>query len=102
MKYNEAALIELQESLTELKGKLIGESSTLQTAATNLMTAWEGNEGFEAFQRTKTSWDQEFGSADGSEPGSTIDLLNKLSEAVGNALINAKTADKGVYDAFAG
>lgn len=102
MKYNEGALTELQESLTELKGKLIGQASTLESSAGDLMKAWEGNEGFVAFKQTKDAWDKEFGSADGSEPGSTIDLLNKLSDAVGNALLNAKTADKGVYDAFTG
>lgn len=102
MKYNEGALIGLQESLTGLKDKLIGQASNLEEAATKLMTAWEGNEGFTAFKQTKDAWDREFGDANGSEPGSTIDLLNKLSDAVGNALANAKTADKGVHDAFTG
>ncbi|WP_306360370.1 hypothetical protein [Nocardia sp. CC227C] len=102
MKYNEAALTELQESLVGLKDKLVGQASELQTAATNLMNAWEGNEGFVAFKQAKDAWDQEFGSADGAEPGSTIYILNKLSEAVGNALVNAKSADKAVYDGFSG
>ncbi|NNH71874.1 hypothetical protein HLB23_18765 [Nocardia uniformis] len=102
MKYNEAALIELQESLSGVEGKLKTQAAALLDAATKLEQSWEGNEGLAGFTIAKNAFDAEFGRADGEDPNSTIGHVRKLEQAVGNALINAKSADKGVEGAFRG
>ncbi|WP_067711896.1 hypothetical protein [Nocardia yamanashiensis] len=100
LKYHFGTISELQNTLDELRGKLLAEAANLETAAKNLMTAWEGNQGYEAFATTKKKWDDEFGSADSPQPGSTIYTLDAMSQAVRDAGSRASGADKSVESLF--
>ncbi|WP_067819019.1 WXG100 family type VII secretion target [Nocardia inohanensis] len=99
LKYHFGTISELQSTLDELRGKLLSEAANLETAAKNLMAAWEGNEGYNAFKATKDKWDAEFGTSAG-EAGSTIGTLDAMSRAVQDAGSRAQGADKSVESLF--
>lgn len=74
----------------------------LEAAADKMIrVAWEDNESAEGFRTAHQNWEREFGGdADGT--GGTAQILEALRDAVDRALGNAQSADKKVYDSFAG
>ncbi|WP_327112658.1 hypothetical protein OHB12_29335 [Nocardia sp. NBC_01730] len=105
MKYDEKILAGLIEDLVELRKDLRTQAGNLESAASNLSAAWEGNAGFEGFRDAKRRFDAEFGTADTADTtvdGTTIGTLNGLGKAVEAAWQNAKHIDAKVGQAFGG
>ncbi|MEV0356825.1 type VII secretion protein EsxR [Nocardia sp. NPDC050697] len=92
MLYDEATMTELFTSLNTNYGKLLQQADDLQTAAGQLATAWEGNDGLAGFQSSKTKWDGEY--------EDTTTLLNRIAAEVENALQRALGTDGKVGDGF--
>lgn len=103
MLYERQVLEELSHQLTTFHGNLQAEAENLQQAAGKLAQAWEGNSGLEAFQTSKSKWDQQFGDVHGdNDPSTAMGMIQALSKAVDAAMHNALTADKAVANGFGG
>lgn len=100
MSYNFSGMSDLKTTLESLEKDLLRQAGELETAAKDLMTAWEGTQGYQAFASLKNAWDQEFGSDTGGGNGTTIGTLRALHTAVENAAHNAKGADGAVEGLF--
>lgn len=102
MKYDAPTLTGLAEELSGFRTDLQGQADNLREAAQKLMTAWEGNEGYEAFAGAKKRFDAEFGEQGDLGPETTIGKLDNLSRAVSEALSNAQGTDSKVRSGFGG
>ena len=105
MKYNAPVLEGLISDLVDLRKELRTNAANLQTAASNLANAWEGNAGFDGFRGAKTRFDAEFGTEDTGDmtvDDTTIGTLNGLGKAVEAAWQHALHTDNQVGKAFGG
>ncbi|MFD4460677.1 type VII secretion protein EsxR [Nocardia sp. NPDC058480] len=91
--YDPKAMNELFSDLQEFGGKMRGQISELETAATNFKAALQGENAHINFEK-----------ADGdlkAELGDTLERLDNLAAAVESALNRALEADGKVGDGFA-
>ncbi|WP_040794562.1 hypothetical protein [Nocardia higoensis] len=102
MLYDKGALQTLSIELDDHRKDLVTQSGNLQAAAAKLASAWQDNESLVAFNQAKRKWDAEFGDEAGSDPESTIGMMDALSKAVDQALRNAINADSKVAQGFGG
>ncbi|WP_459549323.1 WXG100 family type VII secretion target [Nocardia sp. X0981] len=95
MIYDPKYLIPLIDQLDGHYKDLKTQIHNLEAAAGKMINvAWEDNESAEGFRTAHTNWETEF--------ADTADILEALRDAVDRALGNAQSADKKVYDSFAG
>lgn len=101
MKYDYATLEALVGQLRGYKKELEGEATNLNTSSGKLHQVWEDQDGWHAFQQAKDGFDKEFGTDQGADNGTTIDMVERLAVAVENAIAAAKRADGQVAGSFA-
>ncbi|WP_228536851.1 WXG100 family type VII secretion target [Nocardia sp. XZ_19_231] len=91
--YDPKAMNELFSDLQEFGGRMRGEISELETAATNFKAALTGDNAHANFEKAHSSVHTEL--------SDTLTTLDKLAGAVESALNRALEADGKVGDGFA-
>ncbi len=91
--YDPKAMNELFSDLQEFGGKMKGQISELESAATNFKAALQGDNAHRTFDSANASLHTEL--------GDTLERLDRLAAAVESALNRALEADGKVGDGFA-